>query len=490
MTCKVKTTPRQHFTVQWMKNDGSIRATSVTSPEDGVLQLDLQEQIWENATYHCKVSIGKDRTINTLKALTHLPSLKEEHNIHEADKMLSTATGQRYARDKVALLIGNQKYRECGDLNKLRFMEKTVESVAKKLTTLDFKVFVFVNLTLSEMNKVLTWFYTLLSSGVYGLFYYAGHGFHATHSYLIPVDIKLPNPDPKDCILSSTISSNMQEKLCRAVLVLDCCRNTKKDESNRVPTPPPTANLVVIHSTSPGEIAVDGSAFTESFIEALDINKNVNMLQNEILKKVEIKAPKDPKPWPGCTNMHDVEMSLRDPIMRDSMEVHKQGEKVWDCTDYIHALPDPVILEGESVRSLAEHISLRLTFTAKFANVLRVNVEAHLKHPNITAAVIKPLFEQVTKVYILIDESETEEVYKMLEQGVEVEWDTKEKPENKPKNFCSFCVRDQQRLKEPLILKLGVTVKRAGSEDMHEVIRHTLPPESLLSVRLQPISDN
>jgi hypothetical protein len=44
------------------------------------------------------------------------------------------------ARDKVALLIGNQKYRECGDLNKLRFMEKTVESVAKKLTTLDFKV--------------------------------------------------------------------------------------------------------------------------------------------------------------------------------------------------------------------------------------------------------------------------------------------------------------------------------------------------------------
>ena len=87
------------------------------------------------------------------------------------------------------------------------------------------QAFVFVNLRLSEMNKVLNWFYNLLGPGVYGLFYYSGHGFHVgSTSYLMPVDIQTPETNIDDCVGSNCIAYEMQKKLCRAILVLDCCR--------------------------------------------------------------------------------------------------------------------------------------------------------------------------------------------------------------------------------------------------------------------------
>ena len=87
------------------------------------------------------------------------------------------------------------------------------------------QVFVFVNLGLVEMKQVLNWFYSLLPPGVYGLFYYSGHGFHvANTSYLMPVDITSAYPDANNCIGSNSIAHHMQKTRCRAVLVLDCCR--------------------------------------------------------------------------------------------------------------------------------------------------------------------------------------------------------------------------------------------------------------------------
>ena len=44
-------------------------------------------------------------------------------------------------------------------------------------------------------------------------------------------------------------------------------------------------------------------------------------------------------------------------------------------------------LEGEGVGSLASLLTLRLTFTAQFTNILSVKVEANLKKLHITASV-------------------------------------------------------------------------------------------------------
>ena len=87
------------------------------------------------------------------------------------------------------------------------------------------QVFTFVNLKLMEMADVINWFCGLLSAGVYGLFYYSGHGFSSgSTSYLMPVDSLDGVPDKRACIATDFIGNKMQKTLCRAILVLDCCR--------------------------------------------------------------------------------------------------------------------------------------------------------------------------------------------------------------------------------------------------------------------------
>ena len=89
----------------------------------------------------------------------------------------------------------------------------------------DIQVFTFVNLGLTEMNDVINWFCSLLSAGVYGLFYFSGHGFNSgITSYLMPVDSPEGNPNAVLCVATDVIANRMQKTFCRAVMVLDCCQ--------------------------------------------------------------------------------------------------------------------------------------------------------------------------------------------------------------------------------------------------------------------------
>ena len=77
------------------------------------------------------------------------------------------------------------------------------------------------------MKHAIKVFAGLLDSGVYALFYFAGHGFEANgKSYLMPINAS----DKYEC--TENVSSNevlqlMKEKEARLkVLLLDCCRTT------------------------------------------------------------------------------------------------------------------------------------------------------------------------------------------------------------------------------------------------------------------------
>ena len=59
------------------------------------------------------------------------------------------------AREKVALLIGNQRY-ECSDLNRLKHTEEEVRKVAEKLSELNFKVYTHVH----NMHLIICCMYT------------------------------------------------------------------------------------------------------------------------------------------------------------------------------------------------------------------------------------------------------------------------------------------------------------------------------------------
>ena len=128
------------------------------------------------------------------------------------------------AREKVALLIGNQRY-QSPDMVKLNSSENDTRELAEKLRTLNFKVFSFVDLNFRDMMDVLEVFYGMLTlSGIYALFYYTGHGFsYGGVTYLMPVDATLP-PKCDLNIAADDITAHMQNKKSRAVKILDCCR--------------------------------------------------------------------------------------------------------------------------------------------------------------------------------------------------------------------------------------------------------------------------
>lgn len=87
------------------------------------------------------------------------------------------------------------------------------------------QVFTFVNLRLTEMDSIIKWFCSLLSAGMYGLFYFTGHGFKTgSSSYLMPVDLPEGSNDTKKCVPTDYIAHSMQKKACQAIMVLDCCQ--------------------------------------------------------------------------------------------------------------------------------------------------------------------------------------------------------------------------------------------------------------------------
>ena len=127
------------------------------------------------------------------------------------------------AREKVALLIGNQNYSE-KDVKSLSSPHNDIKALADTLKPLGFKIFSFCDLNFSEMMKVLDFYCALLDSGVLCVFYYSGHGFdYKNNGYLMPVDVCLPiNRD--SCIAVELVSHRLQMTRSKVFMFLDCCR--------------------------------------------------------------------------------------------------------------------------------------------------------------------------------------------------------------------------------------------------------------------------
>lgn len=90
---------------------------------------------------------------------------------------------------------------------------------------LGFQTLCFLNLNLHEMKVVVNIFGELVKKGAYAIFYFAGHGFSAGDSFLLPVDC--PDQESctqKDCMRESMILKTVMEKqpaLC--IVFLDMC---------------------------------------------------------------------------------------------------------------------------------------------------------------------------------------------------------------------------------------------------------------------------
>ncbi|CAM9481566.1 unnamed protein product [Lampetra planeri] len=160
-----------------------------------------------------------------------------------------TTPGHCHATEKVALVIGNLSYR---NHTALRAPLVDARDLTSLLRVLDFRVVTLIDLDLQHMRLAVARFLELLDEGVYGLLYFAGHGFeNYGQSYLVPVDA--PRPYLSEHALSATtILRGMQARRTGLnVLLLDMCRKRNVHECTVPPveTLEVTANIVFGYAT-------------------------------------------------------------------------------------------------------------------------------------------------------------------------------------------------------------------------------------------------
>ncbi|XP_026720934.1 mucosa-associated lymphoid tissue lymphoma translocation protein 1-like [Athene cunicularia] len=158
--------------------------------------------------------------------------------------------GQLYAAtDKVALLIGNMHYLHH---KQLKAPMVDVHALGALLRQLDFKVVSLLDLCKAEMQMAVNEFLLLLDKGVYGLLYYAGHGYeNFGNSFMVPIDAP-SSYTSVHCLCVQRVLQRMQQRRTGLnIFLLDMCRkrNLNDDIIPQVGALQVTANIVFGYAT-------------------------------------------------------------------------------------------------------------------------------------------------------------------------------------------------------------------------------------------------
>uniref|UniRef100_A0A8C9L2N1 Mucosa-associated lymphoid tissue lymphoma translocation protein 1 n=1 Tax=Pavo cristatus TaxID=9049 RepID=A0A8C9L2N1_PAVCR len=156
---------------------------------------------------------------------------------------------QLYATDKVALLVGNMHY---AHHKHLRAPMVDVHALGALLRQLDFKVVSLLDLRRDEMQMAVDEFLLLLDKGVYGLLYYAGHGYeNFGTSFMVPIDAP-GSYTSAHCLCVQRVLQRMQQRRTGLnIFLLDMCRkrNLNDDVIPQVGALEVTANIVFGYAT-------------------------------------------------------------------------------------------------------------------------------------------------------------------------------------------------------------------------------------------------
>ncbi len=142
---------------------------------------------------------------------------------------IPVVASQSYAAKRLALVIGNNDYREVPKLEKA---VGDATAIGQKLTELGFDVTTALNLDRRELNQALSKLYGKIEPGDTVLVQYSGHGVEiAGQNFLLPTDIPLPTEGATDLLKSESLSVNtlvetLEQKGAGArILILDACRD-------------------------------------------------------------------------------------------------------------------------------------------------------------------------------------------------------------------------------------------------------------------------
>ncbi|XP_042303782.1 mucosa-associated lymphoid tissue lymphoma translocation protein 1, partial [Sceloporus undulatus] len=274
------------------------------------------------------------------------------------------STERQSAVDKVALLMGNMSY--CNH-PKLKAPLVDVYDLTNLLRQLDFKVVSLLDLTEPEMRNAVNEFLLLLDKGVYGLLYYAGHGYeNYGNSFMVPIDA--PNPyRAANCLCVQNILRLMQEKDTGLnVFLLDMCRKRNEYDNTILilDALKVTANIVFGYATCQGAEAFE--------IQQSELSNGIFMkfLKERLLEDKKITV-------------------LLDGVAEDMGKCHltkgKQALEIRSSLCEKRALTDPIQqtvtspealarnLQWAKAHELPESMCLSLIVASKFSLVLLQN---------------------------------------------------------------------------------------------------------------------
>lgn len=169
-----------------------------------------------------------------------------------------------HAQDKVALVIGNAKYKDAplkNPVNDAQDMKAALEKAG-------FTVIYAENADIDKMDEVREKFVKALTEDSLGLFYYSGHGVQADGvNYLLPINAKITSKaDLKRRAYDVGYFLDEMEDAKNAVniVILDACRNNPYKGVRSVSgglsntdAPKSAEGSLIAYATAPNDVADD-----------------------------------------------------------------------------------------------------------------------------------------------------------------------------------------------------------------------------------------
>jgi uncharacterized caspase-like protein len=149
--------------------------------------------------------------------------------------LLLVSASPAHAEKRVALVIGNNDYKNVPKLQKAVNDARTMGDALKQL---GFSVMVAENQNRQQFSQTLLAFDNAVEPGDTAFFFYAGHGFEiAGQNYLLPTDVPAASDGQEELVrdasvLADRIVERLQNRKVRtSILVFDACRNNPFERS-------------------------------------------------------------------------------------------------------------------------------------------------------------------------------------------------------------------------------------------------------------------
>ncbi|XP_065059828.1 mucosa-associated lymphoid tissue lymphoma translocation protein 1-like isoform X2 [Rhopilema esculentum] len=286
-----------------------------------------------------------------------------------------SCTDRQFASGKVALIIGNQAYRnKKSSQMDLVHPADDAKALAAVLREMGYRVLCMVDLDFDEMTKAIKGFCDLLSvsPNMYGLFYFGGHGYEENgKTFLVPVDAPT-NWDSENCVCADQVLSLMQRSKTKFnMMVLDVCRLPSGNDSEQKAGKSfdaefiPGSQCVIAYATCPQSQAFErrtdaNGIYMKHLLQHIRSDLRVEQVLFNVHKDVSKDSSRNviTKIMSPTINSSAIDsFSLCDPVVSD---LEKDPTEQWFKH---HRLPASRILEFEN------DIKVQLSFESVCSNI-------------------------------------------------------------------------------------------------------------------------